>query len=57
MLLITFAYLITSNGERTGHGEDGEPVKATHDLYFNNSAGGTRFSWGFPNENLVCECG
>lgn len=57
MVLITFAYLITWNGERAGHGEAGEPLRVPQPLHFHNSAGGTMYLWGCPDENLVCECG
>jgi hypothetical protein len=33
MVLITFAYLITWNGERAGHGEAGEPLRVPQPLY------------------------
>jgi hypothetical protein len=57
-LFITFQYLMTSLGWRSGRGAPtGEPLGMTQGLYFLNQAGGTMYSWGFPYDDLVVQCG
>jgi|GEM_PF-5471578 len=57
-LFITFGYFATSLGWRTGRGgSSGEPLGMPHGLYFNNQAGGTMYSWGFPYDDFRLECG
>lgn len=57
-LFITFSYLATSQGFRTGKGgSSGEPLGMLHGLYFKNQSGGTMYSWGFPYDDFRLECG
>ncbi|WP_432096598.1 hypothetical protein [Streptomyces sp. bgisy100] len=54
---VTLDYFATSHGFRTGRGAPGEPLGAPQGLYFRNQAGGTVYSWGFPNDDFRLECG
>jgi hypothetical protein len=56
-LFITFSYLATSMGWRSGRGwPTSEPLGMPHGLYFKNSAGGTMYSWGFPYDDFRLDC-
>lgn len=49
-LFITFRYLVTAHGYRSGGG-------LLHGLYFLNRDGGIMYSWGFPYQDLNVGCG
>jgi hypothetical protein len=55
-VIVFFNYQVTSRDYRTGHGP-GEALGLNHGLSFQNSSGGTVFSWGFPYQDFVVGCG
>lgn len=56
-LFITFSYLATSQGFRTGRGAPtGEPLGMPQGLFFKNQSGGVMYSWGFPGDDFRLEC-
>jgi hypothetical protein len=56
-LFITFRYLVSANGYRTGYGPPTEPLGVPHGLHFMNAAGGIVYSWRALTENFALQWG